>query len=174
MSNLRIQLDRAKAEYHSAEYPGDLATELLTMRIPSGASAVSVGARVTRNRWFWAAGTSSAAAAALVGAFMLSSSTSNMTGDYGIVGGNAGYVFSPTRGSVTTEPATPNPFVLSSTPVPPAGNRFLLDDRGNARSGNPRFGRGIELVESPASRSDYREFDIQPNVRTMEFDVPKR
>lgn len=164
MSNLRDQLDRAKAEYHSAAYPGDLASELLTMQLTGAVAANSVrNGPVTKNRWFWAGGTTSAAAAALVAAFMLSSSTPD-------VNTNIDNAFYPlgARGSMVSVPSTANPFVLADTPVAPAGNRFLLED---SRS-NPMKNGGIQMVDSPSTRPTGRDLSLQPGLRTLEYQRP--
>jgi len=177
MSNLRDQLDRAQAEYHSAAYPGDLASELLTLRLtgsdtqniarPVGSSAASSGV-VTKNRWFWATGTGSAAAAALVGAFILSSSTT----DIPVGPGSAGYLFSAPsglspRGPMVSVPATPNPWLLSNTTVPPAGDRFQLERNRNASAVG-----GIQMVDAPSTRPTGKDLSLQPHLRTLEYDRP--
>lgn len=164
MSNLRDQLDRAKAEYHSAAYPGDLASELLTMQLTGVGAANSVrNGPVTKNRWFWAGGTTSAAAAALVAAFMLSSSTPDVNPTID----NAGYPFG-TRGSMVSVPSTANPFVLADTLVPPAGNRFVLEEAGGTRLRNG----GIQMVDSPSTRPTGKDLSLQPRLRTLEYQRP--
>lgn len=75
MSSIRPQLDQAKHEYHLVTYPGDLASEVLSMRIGAGMTLNEVqadqgyqamgGAGASKQRWWWA-GTGSAAAAAVV------------------------------------------------------------------------------------------------------------
>jgi hypothetical protein len=68
MPSIRSQLDQAKHEYHLAAYPGDLASDVLSLRIGPSTGAPPMPAFQTpgsRNRWWWA-GTGSAAAAAVV------------------------------------------------------------------------------------------------------------
>lgn len=80
MSNLRDQLDQAREAYHKARYPGDLASELLTLKlsVDSLYAAPANPRSAQRLRWAWAGGTASAAAAALVAAFVLSSRTQDL------------------------------------------------------------------------------------------------
>lgn len=173
MSTLRDQLDQARDAYHQARYPGDLASELLTFKlsIESLDSAAAAPRAVGRLRWAWAAGTASAAAAALVAAFVLSSGTSDLpfgtpqTGN-GVVAfdeaglGVGGWASRGGRPSLSIEPglqlfATPRGWDALRGWDLAAGNTTLIGAQGTAfgRDGADRRGDGLMLVDFPTSSS---------------------
>lgn len=168
MSTIRNQLEEARDAYQSARYPGDLASELLSLKLTAHTISkpqMAVAGAVTRNRWFWAGGTTSAAAAALIAAFMLSSRTQdlnlgNPAGNPAVFSGQetAGYPFSPRRGN-SSFGLPSDEFQLVTGPAPIAGNRFQLDRRGDgtqlaefgvpARGSEPSPRPPFELVAHP-------------------------
>lgn len=156
MSVLRNNLDRAKAEYHSAGYPGDLATELLTLRIDSRGQGESVSYSnpgnavvrpVTSNRWFWAGGLGSAVAAALVVGMFLQARPAPVNTS----GGFDGFAVTGTRDSQLRFRAEPAPMA-----VPSIDNRFQLVD-------SP-VNRAPQWAESP----EVAPFDISPRFHSLQ------
>lgn len=163
MSLLRNNLDRAKAEYHSAVYPGDLASELLTLQIGAGQSVSSnpnVIKPVTSNRWWWAGGLGSAVAAALVvGMFM--QATPPPTG----VGGSD---------MAVTPAANPGLMFRNSN----------LDIKGTVPMTDGANDERFRLVTSPGTRPaewgrqlEVSPFDINPQAgkfKQGDYTVPQR
>lgn len=152
MSILRNKLDRAKADYHSAGYPGDLAAELLPMQMDlSSRDGSGSGAQVrpvTSNRWYWAGGLGSAAAAALVVGMFLNAPTPT---------GNNNTELSVNPPSTTIQLS---PLNLRGIPAVPEDGRFRLVEWPVTQPGRPEVG--------PQQR-----FTIEPEFRTLEYTQPK-
>lgn len=185
MNTIRNQLDRAKAEYHSARYPGDLASELLNLQLPnttdSAAGRLPATASAGR-RWgggatgWWVMRGSAVAAVVAVGVFLMNGRGPN-PGPYGspetVIPMNFGTVGGAGGGVVFQQPAGAN-FRLTGSQLPVPPNRFDLGGDGSRLASSPSTRPGQvtpgqfvpgQFVLEP----HYRPGQATPGSKTLDY-----